>query len=1030
MNYSLLNRCLAFLLIIMLSLAAMAQESRTIRGKVTDINGDPLAGANVIIQGTNTGMVTDAEGNYQIVVEDPENATLEFSFVGFITKQYAVGNAAVIDITLDEEITTLDELVVIGYGTVKKRDLTGSVSSVKGSEITRTATGNALQSIQGRVAGLDILRSSGETGSGIKIDLRGNRSVNASNSPLFLVDGVEYGSTLDFSTSDERIGKSTVLDINASDIESIEVLKDASATAIYGTRGANGVIIITTKRGSGEARKPRIALNTYLSLNSPTNLPKLMNVEQEYRFLAERKRYADEKAAGNAWGSTNLADYPPNEVLSTVVTAPYEKSVYEIYTEGGVDWFDIIMRNSLTQNYELSLTGGGEKTAFSISLGYMDEQGLLRNDQLKRYNGRINLDYNLTKTLKVGTSMMYTYRDWDRRADNVYSQAIKMHSLAEPYLSDGSILDRPSELAISHTNPLLNEVPGYYQNNTLTNRLFGNIYIDWEFIKGLRFRSIFGLDQNSNRFGEYVDYMCTANYQFGRGSSFAAVNSQSIAYTWENTLNYVLNIGNVHDIQLLLGQSAQQSIFESHETSGIGLQDHYGKNGFYDLTNISPGGRNIINVFTQKNLLSYFGRINYKLWNKYLITASIRADGSSVLSKGNKWGYFPSVAAAWVLSEEGFLKSFDPVNNLKLRLSWGKSGNSAVNPYQTLTVLGADKVYYTFGSQLVTGQVPAVLGNPDLTWETTTTYDAGIDVSILKYRISATLDIYYARTSDLLLYKGLPASSVYPQVLANVGETENRGFEASLNLRIIEKKDLQWYADLTYFRNRDKILSLASGESQDLSNPDQALIVGEPVRAFYGYEADGCWKISEADEAAVYNRIPGDIKIIDRNHDDVINDIDRRIYNKSPKFIVSLNNTISYKGLSLTAFIYARVGQWIKYDYNTAYKPTEQDGSPDVDFWTPENQGAKFPRPGIASQNDMPALAYENASFFKIRELTLGYTIPKALITKSGLSNLRLYTSMQNYFTFSNLDNYDPERGGSISNPLTKQVVFGLNIEF
>ncbi len=523
MNYTLINRCLAFLVLIMLSFTAVAQNGRTIKGKVTDSNGDPLPGAYVVIHGSATGTVTDAEGNYQIVVDNPDVAVLDFSFVGFVTEEYTVGNQSVIDVSLDEEFTSLDELVVIGYGTVKKRDLTGSVSSIKTTEITKNASSNALQSMQGRIAGLDITKASGETGSEINIDLRGNRSVNASNAPLFLVDGVAYGSTLD---------------INASDIESIEVLKDASSTAIYGTRGANGVIIITTKRGNASADKLKVSFNSYVSVNSPTNLPKLMNVEQEYLFLAERERYADEKAAGNTWGSTSIGDYPADEVLSTVVSSPYEKSVYEIYTEGGVDWFDIMLQNGLTQNYELALSGGNDRTSFTISLGFMDEEGILLNDNLKRYNARVNLDHMVAKNLKIGTSLLYTYRDWDRRGDEVYAQLIKMHSLAQPYLSDGTILDKPSELATSHTNPLLNEVSGYYSNNTQSNSLFGNIYLDWEIIKGLRFKTVFGLDQNSSRIGEYEDYMCTGNYQSGRGSYFEAENRQSMAYTWENTLNY------------------------------------------------------------------------------------------------------------------------------------------------------------------------------------------------------------------------------------------------------------------------------------------------------------------------------------------------------------------------------------------------------------------------------------------------------------------------------------------------------------
>jgi TonB-linked SusC/RagA family outer membrane protein len=605
-----------------------------------------------------------------------------------------------------------------------------------------------------------------------------------------------------------------------------------------------------------------------------------------------------------------------------------------------------------------------------------------------------------------------------------------MHAMAQPYLSDGTILDRPSELATSHTNPLLNEVPGYYVNNDKSNRLFGNVHLDWEILKGLRFRTVFGIDQQSLHQGEYQDYMCTANYQFGRGSSFSSLNSETFNYTFENTLNYTFQAGTRNEFQLLAGQSAQQNLLETHGSSGIGTFDHYLKSSVYDLTFIPSASRAIANDYIKSNMLSYFGRVNYKFMGKYLLTATIRSDGSSVLAEGNKWSSFPSVAGAWIVSEESFLKDVKAINNLKLRLSWGKAGNSSVKAYRTLTTLGIDKIPYTYGTQLVQGQVPGNLGNSTLTWETTTTTDAGFDISLLNQRISATVDFYTSQTEGLLIDKALPATSVFPQVLENIGKIENKGIEASLSFKIIDKRDFTWSSDITYSANKDKIVSLASGELQDVSNPDNALVVGQPVRAFYNYEARGTWSIAETEQAAQFGKVPGDIKMWDGNNDGIINELDKRLYNKSPKFVMGWNNTVSYKGISLSALVYSRVGQWLRYDYNTAYKPTEADGSPAVDYWTPENQGAKFPRPGISSQNDMPALAFEKSSFLKIREVMLSYSLPSDLISKIRLSNLRIYGSLQNYFTFSNMDNYDPERGGSISNPLSKQMVFGINLEF
>ena len=987
-------------------------QTRTIQGKVTGASGEALSGVTVSVPGTTVGTLTDEDGKYSLNV--PATATtLQFSFIGLNPVTETIGDRTTINVVLQESTLALDEIVVVGYGTVKKRDLTGAVSSVKSDEIVKTSSSNALQSIQGKVAGLDITRESGETGSAINMTLRGVRSVNASNAPLFLVDGIEYGSTLD---------------INPSDIASIEVLKDASSTAIYGTRGANGVVIITTKRGTMGKQRSTISFNSYLSLNSAANLPRTMTVQEEYRFMVEKLRFAAEDVA-DTWGSTSVSDYTPETVLSNVVTSPWEKSVLQLYNEGGVNWYDLMLHNSISQNYELSLNGGDDKTTYVLSIGYRDENGILKNDELKRYNGRLNIEHQFSKMLRIGSNIQFTYRDWDRRQDGVYSQLIKMHSMAQPYLADGSILDKPSELTASHTNPLLNEVEGYYANNTLGNRIFGNVFATLDIVKNLQFKTVLGIDGQSSREGEYVDYMCTGSYQSGRSSFMKAKNIQDMGYTLENTLTYKLNLNDNNQFDFLLGQSAQKSVLETHLISGYGTQYHYGKNSFYKLGNIVTMNAPV-DEYIEQAMLSFFGRINYKLMGKYLLTATLRGDGASVLAPGAKWDYFPSVAAAWVVSDENFMKNVSAVDHLKLRASWGKAGNAAVKPYSTVTSLGADPVYYSFGSSVISGYVPANIGNKELTWETTSTYDAGIDISLLKERITATVDLYYSRTTDLLLYKGLPATSVYPQVLENVGETENKGLEASLGFKVINTKDFSWNSDFVYSMNRDKLIALASGETQDVSNEDEALVVGEPVSAFYGYEADGCWSIADAATAATFGKVPGAVKIVDNVADGVINSEDKILYSKSPKFILGWTNTLSYKGLSLSAQVYARMGQWIQYDYNTSYKPTEQDGSPALDYWTPENQGAKIPRPGIQSQNDFRAIGFENASFIKIRDITLGYDLPQTIIEKVKLNRLRIYSSLQNYFTFSNLDNYDPERGGNISNPMTKQVVFGINVEF
>ena len=1018
------KRASLMFLMSMFSLLLFAQ-THSVTGVVKDAAGEPMIGVNVLVKGTTNGSITDVNGKFSLSGV-AEKSVIVVSYIGYQPQSINAGKQTTFNVVLNEDTKALDEVLVVGYGVVKKRDLTGSVSSIKADEIAKTASNNAMESMQGKIPGLDITKSSGQAGAGISMTLRGNRSITASNNPLVIVDGVEYGSTLD---------------INPSDIESMEVLKDASSTAIYGTRGANGVIIITTKRG--KSGKTKVNVNAFLSSNQPTNVPTVMSSKDDVRLLIERKRYADDKTGG--WGSTAVDKYNAESVLSSAVISQYgrTKSDLDIYNSGSyIDWADQVLQNGLTQNYEASVSGGTDRTNFNLSLGAMMEEGLMKNDNMDRYNVKLNIDHQITKDIKIGASLLYTYKNWDKRDGRVFGMALKMHSIAEVYQTDGSLVLKPSpSLCDSHWNPLLDEEPGYYQNNVKSNRFFSNAYGEWNVIKGLKFKTMFGVDQQDTRNGLYDDYL-SANAQSSSGSKFSVSNTNFSSYTWDNTLNYITNFGtNSHELVVLLGHSVNENISEYHETSGTGAKEHYTMSAFYDLNNIS-GKPTIDNNYTKQSMLSFFGRINYKFADKYLLTASVRADGSSVLSEGNKWGYFPSVALAWRMKDESFFSNVEYLSNLKLRASWGISGNAAVNPYQTITTLGSNPIYYNFNTTLVTGQVPGILGNKDLTWETTKTYNVGLDFGFFNNRITGSVDLYLANTEDLLLYKALPPTSVYPQVLANVGATENKGIEVTLNTRVLDKQDFKWDINWSYALNRDKVKTLASGQLRDVSNPSQALVVDAPVNSFYNYTADGCWSIAEATEAAKYSCEPGDIKLLDIDGYDAdgnktgvadgkIDDADKRLFDRSPKYVFGMNNNFTYKNFSLSVLLFARIGMWMQYDYNDAYRPTEQDGSVAVDFWTPENQDARFPRPGIARKaTSFSTLQTERASYVKIKDITLSYSIPKSLLSKVNVSNVKFYGSLKNFFTFSNIDNYDPERGGSISFPLAKQVVFGVNLEF
>lgn len=1011
--------CLLALFVIFTGAQLYAQK---VTGVVVDETNSPLPGVNVVVKGTTNGVITDVDGAYSITPKDIQKDVLQFSFIGFDTKEFKINGEKVINVQLTSSTLQIEEVVAVGYGVVKKRDLTGSVSSVKSDEITKTTSSNAMQAMQARVPGLDIQQSNGQAGAGININLRGNRSISASNSPLILVDGIEYGS---------------VLDVNPSDIESMEVLKDASSTAIYGTRGANGVIIITTKRG--KAGTTKVNMNAYLSSNSPTNVPEVMYGDKEVKRLIDKSNYQADAKSGN-WGTSNLT---PEQVLTEKLEDFTEIGIYQ--DKSYTDWLDLILQNGLTKNYELSLSGGNEKTTFNLSLGSMFEEGLMKDDKMDRYNVRANVDHKISNMFKAGTSLLFTYKENDKRNSSVFGQAMKMTSITHPYTQDGVLIATPNPRYAAHCNPLLDETEGAYKNNTESTRFFGNAYVELTPIKGMTAKSIFAVDRNNIRTGIYQDYQSVARYQSPGTSSISLEYENKTGLTWENTLNYNTNFGgSKHEVTGLLGHSMKQSVYEEALTSGDVGREHYYTSLFYDLSKI-PTAKNT-SQFVKSTMLSYFGRLNYKFNEKYLLTASLRADGSSTLAKGHQWGYFPSSAIAWRASEESFLKGISWLDNLKVRGSWGISGNAAVSPYSTLTTLSTTPVYYYIGTTDIAGNIPSTMGNADLTWEKTASYNFGLDFGVFDNRISGTIDYFISNTSDLLYRKSAPPSSVYPSVLANIGETKGQGLEVSLNTLVKKSKDFSWDINWTYTTFKDEITKLSDGVTTNISGTT-GQIVGEAVSIYYDFEANGNWNVGEyatykADWEARHAGqtigyvsaygAPGTIKIVDRNDDGKLTDEDKIVYNRSPKHIFGMNNSMSYKNFSLSVLVYARLGGYIAYDMNSQLN-YESANWGNLDYWTPTNVSAKFPSPGAASTtfgSYGSSLLYEKADYLKIKDITLGYSLPKKTIGHIGLSNVKVYGSLKNYFTFSKIDNYDPERGGAISFPLSKQFVVGVNVEF
>lgn len=1000
-------------------------QTQSVKGKITDSQtGEAIPGVNVVEKGTTNGVVTNVDGDYTINVA--ANAVLSYSFIGYQLLEIPVDGNSTIDVAMIVETTELDEIVAIGYGVVKKRDLTGSVSTVKSDDIIKTTSSNALQSMQARVPGLDVQQSSGQAGASISINLRGNRSINASNSPLILVDGIVYGSTLD---------------INPSDIESMEILKDASSTAIYGTRGANGVILITTKRGV--AGKTQVNFNSFLSSNTPTNIPQMTYGDKEVQRLIDKSNYQADFASGN-WGSSNVT---PEQELTQSLADFTEIGIYN--DKSYTNWADIILQQGFTQNYELSVSGGNEKTLINLSLGTMLEKGLLKNDELDRYNAKMNVDHKINNIFKVGSSMLFTYKNHDARDGGVFGRSLSMTSITHPYTADGEIIKTPNPRYAAHSNPLLDEVDGAYQNNRETTRFFGNSYLEITPVKNITFRSIFAVDRSNARLGRYEDYESVGNLQAPNTSEISLEYQTNTGITWDNTMNYISDFGgSKHNLTGLVGHSLSQGVYEGMLTSGNAGQEHYYKSSFYDVSKIIA--ETTTSSYIKSSLLSFFGRVNYKYDEKYLLTASLRADGSSRLAEGHKWGYFPSIAAGWRIIEESFMDNTeDWLSNLKLRVSWGISGNSAIDPYQTLATLSGSQVYYYLGGNDLAGNIPSSLGNTSLSWEKTASLNFGLDFGIIDNRVSGSIDYFMNSTSDLLYQKSAPPSSVFPSVWANIGDTEGSGIEVALNTVVARSNDFNYDITWSFTSFSDKIVSLVEGVDRNI-NGRTGQIVGESISIFYDFEDAGIWDVGEFDAYKADWEVrhpgetmgyissygtPGSIKIVDRDDNGKLDDDDKIVYDRSPKFIMGMSNSFSYKSFDLSVMVYARTGGTISYDFNGALNYESANWAA-VDYWTPTNTGAKFPSPGLTSavasthSNYGSALLYEKANFIKIRDITLGYSLPKSALDVINITNVKLYGSLKNFFTFSNIDNYDPERGGAISFPMAKQVVFGVNVQF
>lgn len=1059
-----------------------SQQTGKVSGKVTDSSGSPLPGVTVVIKGTTVGTITNVDGVYTLS-NVPSTGMIAFSFVGMKTEEISVGNKTVINVTMAEETIGLDEVVAVGYGTMKKSDVTGALTSVSEKTIKEKPVQNAIQAMQGKAAGVDIV-SNVRPGEVSSISIRGTRSINGSNSPLFVVDGI--------------ILMGTINDVNPNDIASIEILKDASATAIYGSRGANGVVLVTTKSG----KKGRISVNYEASLaidkiNSLTDWASAGEALDRYR-LAEingsnykvgsvgynyPNPFADIQTFGNndvstinairqgyEWNDPDKYTSVKTRAATTEEIAkgwPTEVPVYNPDKIPTTDWIDLLTQPSSTQNHLISIAAGNEISKVYLSAGYLDNNGTQKNQAYKRYTFRLNGDVTPTKWLNVGASInasrsIQDYGTINRSGSatgprDAYGTALSQYLMATPYDKDGKIIEYPgNNTTIPVWNPLI-DIDNAKDERQATN-INANLFGEIKLLPWMKYRMNFGSGIRNYRNATWQGSESTLLRKANPPTSTATyATGEDFQYMLENLL-YLDKTFNVHTLGLTFLQSAQ---YYRKETSNIGSSKIlYNSSLWYNLgANLNGKPDSYGTSFGESSLQSYMGRLNYSLMNKYLLTITGRWDGSSVLATKHKWDFFPSFAVAWKIQEENFLKPIEWIDELKLRAGYGVTGNSGVGSYTTMGPL--TQYNYVFGTAPAIGYIPMSMANPNLAWEKTAQINTGVDFSFLKNRISGSVEFYQSNTSDILMQRDIPVVTGYPNILFNIGKMRNRGVEITLSTVNINKNGFRWTTDLNWSSNKEEIIELVNGK-EDMKALNY--FIGQPLQVFRTYEVDGLWQNTSEDLAEIakwaangFNFEPGQYKPVEQgtpdyklqDNDMVIRGTDR------PKWVAGMNNAVSYKNFELSCFIYSRVGQ----SYFSSLQPGGSAGGRYVgyvrsadpsDFWSPENTTARWPQPTSKAKTSVTAvnqaMYINDGSFVTVRNIGLSYNIPAKLLDKYQVKNCQIYTQVLNPFIFGgdvvkaglNPDDTngwtstnsvgDPTGGANNNTMMIRSLVFGLRV--
>ena len=1018
-----------------------------VRGRVTDSEkGEGLPGVSVAVKGQSRGTSTNANGDFQLSVVDG-NSVLVFSYIGYERQEVRVGSQGIINLALKPSDATLNEVVVVGYGTQKKRDITGAVGSVSAQEIRAVPVMGADQALQGRVSGVQVIQSSGAPGGAVQVRIRGVNSTagNGANQPLYVVDGIpliwdEANNSLGVGNTNTggavSNASSPLASINPNDIESMEVLKDASATAIYGSRAANGVVLITTK--SGKAGKTVISFDAYYGVQTLRKKIPVMNGRDRAALVFEWRRNAGTR------GGEGTDVFTVNPFL-----------LYD-----GTDWQDALFRQAPMQNYNLSASGGNERMQFAVSADYFNQQGIILNTFSKRYATRLNLDVKATNRLKFGTRTALNFQTGNSiDADEFFQGQLYALTTASPlglvYDSNGQFAGRPNNVISGglHTDGGGNGVANVMQRkrNTDRYRITSNLYGEYQLAKNLQFRSVFGIDYLFNELTSF-----TPVWQRGVDAN----NIQTVSTGQPKTLNWLADqlltydhLFGRHSLNVVAGFSAQQFV---QKTMGASAQGS--PSAALDQLSNQPTPTSVNGSQTTSALISQFVRANYSYADRYLVTGTIRRDGSSRFGANNQYGIFPSFSLGWRVSEEAFLKQSSFVSDLKLRASYGLTGNQNIGDFLFSALAGGANTVW--GNTIVTGVAPTRFENPDIRWERNKQFDIGIDLSLLQGRINVTADYYDKLTDGLLGVAPLSViSGVGNAYTTNIGKISNKGFEFALNTIPINQGGFRWNVDLNVSTNKNEVVSLgnlpfitgvAISRAGAYINRTQ---VGHPIGGFYVLKEEGQYQTWEQASTAPVYRIgnqpyfaPGDFIPVDQNGDKVIDEADRVWYGSPfPDFFGGLNNTFTYKGLSLNVFSNFQQGNLVWNQPRLTSETFEGNvwRSTYDNRWLPSNPGVQTAVPVPRNNNPLlPSNRFlDDGSFFRVRTMTLGYELPRPFLAKAKMTRARLYLQGNNLLTFTNYPGWDPEVNSFGSNvttngvdagayPIAKSIILGLNLSF